>query len=126
MKNSFTLPRLFHIKVIERGMEIVVDDAAIVSELESALKKSGVRILKGNYGGKGGVAALKGETVIALDRGLPDNVRRSILAEALCQLDWCSLELSADLKTILKQTNDPATNPKSIVNETSDKKAPNL
>lgn len=104
----------------------MVDEAAIVSELEAALKKMGVRVLKGNYGGKGGVAALKGETVIVLDRGLPDNVRQSMLADALCQLDWCSLELSADLKSILKKTNDPASNPKSVVNETSDTKAPNL
>lgn len=73
---------------------IVVDVGQLLLELEEALKQRGVHIMKGRFGGKGGLGRYRDRWILAIDRSLPDSAKLDLLAEALAQFNVAQGALS--------------------------------
>lgn len=56
-----------------------------VEKLRQRLTEKGVKVLSGNWGGKGGIARYKGQWLVVMDRHLPANLKFQLL-QAMCQL----------------------------------------
>lgn len=55
-----------------------------LENLRRKLIEAGVKILSGNWGGKGGIARYKGQWLVVLDRHLPPNLKLRLL-QTMCQ-----------------------------------------
>jgi len=51
-----------------------------LEKLRQKLSEAGVKILSGNWGGKGGIARYKGQWLVVMDRHLPTNLKTTIAA----------------------------------------------
>ncbi|MCS7191372.1 MAG: hypothetical protein NZ937_00090 [Armatimonadetes bacterium] len=63
-------------------------EKAIEEELENLRRKlieAGVKVLSGNWGGKGGIARYKNQWLIVMDRHLPVSMKLRLLQTA-CQI----------------------------------------
>jgi len=56
-----------------------------LEKLRQKLTEAGVKILSGNWGGKGGIARYKGQWLVVMDRHLPANLKLRLL-QAMYQL----------------------------------------
>ncbi len=56
-----------------------------LEKLRQKLTEAGVRVLSGNWGGKGGIARYKGQWLVVMDRHLPANLKLRLL-QAMHQL----------------------------------------
>jgi hypothetical protein len=56
-----------------------------LEKLRQKLMEAGVKILSGNWGGKGGIARYKGQWLVVMDRHLPTNLKLRLL-QAMHQL----------------------------------------
>jgi hypothetical protein len=56
-----------------------------LEKLRQKLMEAGVKILSGNWGGKGGIARYKGQWLVVMDRHLPTNLKLRLL-QAVHQL----------------------------------------
>jgi len=50
-----------------------------LEELRRKLTEAGVKVLSGNWGGKGGIARYKGQWLVVMDRHLPTNLKLRLL-----------------------------------------------
>ncbi|MGQ9462658.1 MAG: hypothetical protein ACUVTP_07335 [Candidatus Fervidibacter sp.] len=57
---------------------------AELENLRHQLTEAGVKILSGNWGGKGGVARYKGQWFVVMDRHLPPTLKLRLL-QKMCQ-----------------------------------------
>lgn len=55
-----------------------------LENLRRRLSEAGVKILSGNWGGKGGIARYKGQWLVVMDRHLPPNLKLRLL-QTMCQ-----------------------------------------
>ncbi|MEZ8220783.1 hypothetical protein GG496_000950 [Candidatus Fervidibacteria bacterium JGI MDM2 JNZ-1-D12] len=66
---------------------MAAEKTLLEEQLESLRRKlieAGVKILSGNWGGKGGIARYKGQWLVVVDRHLPPNLKLRLL-QAMCQ-----------------------------------------
>ncbi|MFA4015646.1 MAG: hypothetical protein RUDDFDWM_000737 [Candidatus Fervidibacterota bacterium] len=75
----------------------------LCEELEAALKEVGVRILKGNFAGKGGWGKYKGQWILALDHNLPSEIKLKLMAEMLSMFDLSSLGISQEALSLIEK-----------------------
>ncbi|MFN4179376.1 MAG: hypothetical protein ACK4I8_03615 [Armatimonadota bacterium] len=55
-----------------------------LENLRRKLIDAGVKVLSGNWGGKGGIARYKGQWLVVMDRHLPPNLKLRLL-QRMCQ-----------------------------------------
>ncbi len=55
-----------------------------LEDLRRKLTEAGVKILSGNWGGKGGIARYKGQWLVVMDRHLPPNLKLRLL-QTMCR-----------------------------------------
>ncbi|MCX7777409.1 MAG: hypothetical protein N2381_05045 [Armatimonadetes bacterium] len=84
--------------------------AKLCEELEGALCKLGVRILKGKFSGKGGAGRYRGKWIVVLDHSLPEYVKAMLLAEVASMFDADSLELSQEAQCLIERLRRSAKN----------------
>lgn len=66
---------------------MAVEKTILEEKLENLRRKlieAGVKILSGNWGGKGGIARYKGQWLVVVDRHLPLNLKLQLL-QTMCQ-----------------------------------------
>jgi hypothetical protein len=98
----------------------------LCEELEATLKGLGVRILKGNFAGKGGWGKYRGQWILALDHNLPSEVKLKLMAEMVSMFDVSSVELSHEAMSLVEKTRVSIqhTNPATNEHEMSEMKEP--
>ncbi len=56
-----------------------------LEELRRKLNEAGVKVLSGNWGGKGGIARYRGQWLVVMDRHLPATLKLRLL-QKMCQI----------------------------------------
>lgn len=70
-----------------RGRKMGAEKVRLEEELENLrqrLVEAGVKVLSGNWGGKGGIARYKGQWLVVMDRHLPVTLKLMLLRK-MCQ-----------------------------------------
>ncbi len=73
----------------EKGIEEQAEN------LRKKLAEAGVKILSGNWGGKGGIARYKGQWLVVMDRHLPVALKLRLLQTACQILNYGDLDNEA-------------------------------
>lgn len=84
---------------------------AILSELEQAARRLGIRVSYENIGGElgaGGLCRVRGEWRLIVDRRTTPGERVGMLAEALVRFDLAGLELSPAAVQVLERSRGPS------------------
>lgn len=68
-----------------------------LENLRRKLIDAGVKILSGNWGGKGGIARYKGQWFVVMDRHLPPNLKLRLL-QRMCQYLTINEEQNSEAK----------------------------
>lgn len=80
-----------------------------LENLRRKLIEAGVKILSGNWGGKGGIARYKGQWLVVVDRHLPPNLKLRLF-QTMCQRLTISEEQNSETRGD-RDGGTPAGNP---------------